>query len=342
VNPNHPAILHEDNWDQSLYWMVLVSAGLHLVGVVLLIILPARFGLRPHPVTAYTVDLVSSDQLAGTNLVPGHKAKGKAEAPPKVVEPPKPAPKVEEVKKPPPEPKAEKKPEPPPPPKEKEEEKAIALAAATRPQPAEPTPTRLVQAKPEPKEKPKPETKPKPEKKPVAVAAAPTRRLHKPTGPPTPTKEELAERERDQLIAQAVKRRAQLAKVEQEGGGSGMGEGHGKAGGGPISVGPGQGAGTGVIRGVEFVLYYNKLIARLKEAWAWAGPQRHLEAVVSFRIAEDGQVSDVRITRPSGDSTYDASVLRAVRAVNPLAPPPEAYRKEFSEVEITFSPENLS
>jgi len=50
---------------------------------------------------------------------------------------------------------------------------------------------------------------------------------------------------------------------------------------------------------------------------------------------------DVRITKSSGDKSYDASVERAVRALNPLPPPPETYRKQFSDVEFTFTPESL-
>ena len=62
---------------------------------------------------------------------------------------------------------------------------------------------------------------------------------------------------------------------------------------------------------------------------------------VHFSITESGDIVDVRITRPSGDSSYDRSVERAVKAASPLAPPPETYRKEFRDVEYTFSPKSL-
>jgi colicin import membrane protein len=313
--------------------MVLVSALAHLAAVVVIVLLPDSFNLRPHPLTAYTVDLVSSDQLAGTNLVPGNKGKGAS--PPKVEpKPAPPPPKVEEAKKPEPEPKKEE----PPPKKEAPkpaDEKAVAIAAATQPKPAQPTATPVVQAKavaPPATAEAKPTTKAKPS--PAAVAAAVKPTAKKEAGPPTPTKEELAASARDQQIAKAI------ARVQQEGKGGGTDKEGKEKGGGPISLGAGHGPGGGVVMGIEYLIYRNQLESRLKQSWAWAG-NHQLEAVVRFRIAADGQIFDVRITRSSGDSAYDESVLRAVRAINPLSPPPEAYRKEFSDVEYTFTPENM-
>ncbi len=91
--------------------------------------------------------------------------------------------------------------------------------------------------------------------------------------------------------------------------------------------------------GLEYVLYYSALDSRLKQSWAWAGAST-LEALVHFSITETGDVLDVRIIRSSGDPSYDASVVRAVKAVNPLPPPPEAYRKQFADVEWTFNAES--
>jgi TonB family protein len=107
-----------------------------------------------------------------------------------------------------------------------------------------------------------------------------------------------------------------------------------------IGMGPGAG-GAGKVRGLEFLLYYNQMIARIRGAWAWAGGKPNLVVRVRFRILEDGSIADLRVTEPSGDGSYDASVLRAVRAVSPLAPPPAAYRNDFSDVELTFQPADL-
>jgi TonB family protein len=327
VNPQHPALLHHSEWDRALLGTVLVSLVAHVGGLAVLMVLPNRFTLRPRPMTAYVVDLVSSDQLAGTNLIPG--SKGKVEAPPKV-EPKPPPPKIEEVRKPEPPP-----PEPKPEPKKveakpAEDDHAVKLAVATQPKPAQLTPTPVVQARVD-------VDKPKANAKPVPALAHPTQAPPKqPVGTPTLTKAEAATRERDERIAKAI------AKVKNEGSkGGGTGHVGDQPGGGPVSVGPGSGPGGGVVRGLEYLLYYNQMMARLKDAWAWAG-RGGLEAVVYFRIAASGEVSNIRISRSSGDPTYDATVLRAVRAVSPLPPPPDAYRKEFSEVEITFSPSSMN
>ena len=107
-------------------------------------------------------------------------------------------------------------------------------------------------------------------------------------------------------------------------------------------VGLGGGAGgAGRVRGVEFLLYYNQMIARIRAAWAWPGTNNRLAVKFHCRIAEDGTISDLRLTRASGDESYDASVLSAVRAVSPLGPPPAAHRADFSDVELTFQPADL-
>jgi TonB family protein len=107
-----------------------------------------------------------------------------------------------------------------------------------------------------------------------------------------------------------------------------------------VGIGPGAG-GAGKVRGLEFLLYYNQMIARIRGAWAWAGGKPNLVVKVRFRILDDGSIADLRVTEPSGDASYDASVTRAVRAVSPLAPPPAAYRNDFADVELTFQPSDL-
>jgi TolA protein len=133
----------------------------------------------------------------------------------------------------------------------------------------------------------------------------------------------------DRRIAAAVERRAQNVQEEAKG-----------EGGGPISYGPGEGSG-GVVRGVDYILYRGHMEDRIKAAWAWAGANRALRAVVRFNILENGEIVNVQIVTPSGDASYDSSIERALRAASPLNPPPENYRSEFSTVELEFRPEDL-
>jgi colicin import membrane protein len=354
-----PIRIDEPEWDRSLWRMVAASGVLHVIAIALLIVVPYRFLHRPPALKSYTVDLIAPDHVGGTNMIAG--GKGRIEGPPmaaasKVEEPkPPPPPKAEQPK--PPEPKPEPpKPEPPKPepqkvePPKPEPPKEIAKPEP-KPQPAKPEPqpkeneaVLAEKVKPEPPPVPKPAPQTKPVEPPKAIAKAePPKPQPKAESKAAAEAAEKAAKEaavahaRDEQIEVAVKRMQQQMGKRGAGSGSKPGEQPGA----PISVGPGEGAG-GTVRGVDYLLYYNQMINRIKQAWAWAGANQTLEATVGFSITETGDVVNVRIKQPSGDPSYDASVERAVRAVNPLTPPPEAYRKEFNDVEITFSPKDLA
>jgi colicin import membrane protein len=115
---------------------------------------------------------------------------------------------------------------------------------------------------------------------------------------------------------------------------SAPGEGEGAA-----ALGQG-GRGGGVVRGPDFFLYQNKIQSTIRQNWAWpsAGQKSNLKVLVGFGIKDSGEIVGVRILEPSGDPSYDLSVLRAVRKSSPLPAPPENYRKDFSQVEINFQP----
>jgi colicin import membrane protein len=349
----------EGEWDRGLWWMVLASGALHLIVITVLVLMPQRFLHHSPPLVSYSVDLVAPDRVGGTNIVQG--GKGRVEGAPLVsapaaskVEPPKPPPppkveaKVEPPKPEPPRAEPQKPPElvaksaEPPKAEEKPKEDEMALAEKAKQPSPPPAPTA---AKPEPSPQAKPQPSPKavakaepPKKAQVDAKAVEAKKAAeaKAAADAKAAKEAAAAHERDERIAAAIRRVEQRSGVR----GGGLGNKAGEQTGGSVSVGPGEGVG-GTIKGVEYLLYYNQLLNRIKQSWAWAGTDRALEAVVRFNITEGGEILNVRIVQASGDASYDASVERAVRAVNPLAPPPEAYRKEFSDVELTFSPEQM-
>jgi len=351
-----PVPITQPEWDRTLSLMVLASAAVHGVLIALVILIPHTFLHRPPAIKSYTVDLIAPDHVGGSNIIAG--GKGRVEGAPMAAaakpEPPKPPPpKAEEAKppepkpappkpaaekvEPPPEPpkevaKAEPKPEPPKPePKPKEDEAVLADKAKK----AEPPPPPTVAKAP-----PTPQAKPAASPKAVAKAEPPQAQPRPDTKAAADSakaaKENAATRALDDRIAAAVKNVE--SQVGKRGGGSGTQVAEQP--GGPISVGPGEGAG-GEVKGVQYLLYYNQMISRIKQVWAWAGANRALEASVRFNITETGEVVNVRITHPSGDPSYDASVERAVRGATPLPPPPEQYRKEFSDVELIFRPDDL-
>ena len=117
---------------------------------------------------------------------------------------------------------------------------------------------------------------------------------------------------------------------------TGAGEGEGA-----VALGPGGRGGPGVVKGMDFVIYQNRMMSTIKENWAWVGQRSNLTVVVHFAIKENGEIVGLKVVQPSGDQSYDESVLRALKKSSPLPAPPDAYRKEFADVELTFRPRDL-
>lgn len=152
-----------------------------------------------------------------------------------------------------------------------------------------------------------------------------------------------AERVRERLIRAAVERAKERARkkqlAEREANAAGAVRGTGR--GGVADRGQGSG-GDGVVKGLEFVIYRNRMLQEIKERWTWLGKRDDLEVTVRFGIGNDGEIIGLNIVNASGDASYDASVLRAVRRASPLPRPPVSYLSEFSDVELTFRPKDLS
>lgn len=114
-------------------------------------------------------------------------------------------------------------------------------------------------------------------------------------------------------------------------------------GGGPgVGGGAGTGSGSvGVALDPEFAAYYGLMLERIRDAWFWPGRRPDLTVTVGFGVGAKGRLSDIRIVKRSRDRSYDGSVLRALRAVDPLPPPPLAFRRDFADVELVFHPADL-
>jgi colicin import membrane protein len=118
---------------------------------------------------------------------------------------------------------------------------------------------------------------------------------------------------------------------------SGAGEGEGAA-----ALGKG-GRGGGVVKGMDFIIYKNRMEDTIKRNWVWPGQRsnRKLGVTVRWSVKDNGEIIGLKIVQPSGDPAYDDSVVRAVRKSSPLPPVPEGLAKDFAEVEYTFRPEDL-
>jgi TonB family protein len=71
--------------------------------------------------------------------------------------------------------------------------------------------------------------------------------------------------------------------------------------------------GPEVARGVNFIRYQNQMITTIKNNWTWVGPRGDLRVVVRFNIKDDGEITGLRLVRPSGNALYDDSVLRRLK-----------------------------
>jgi TonB family protein len=83
------------------------------------------------------------------------------------------------------------------------------------------------------------------------------------------------------------------------------------------------------------------MLQLIRDRWTWGGKRSDLEVTVRFGIVENGEIVGLKIVRVSGDPSYDDSVIRAVKKASPLPAPPDNYRKDFMDVELTFRPKDL-
>lgn len=179
-----------------------------------------------------------------------------------------------------------------------------------------------------------------------AVALKTTKTKEPP--PKEPARESKAEAGADSGALDNVRERIMQAAVDRaktrnesaqrsskgDGGSGGPGEGEGAA-----ALGKG-GRGGGTVRGMDYLIYQNRMLETIKGNWAWAG-RGNQKVVVHFSIKDNGEIIALKVVQSSGDASYDESVLRALKKSSPLAAPPEAYRKDFADVELTFRPQDL-
>ncbi|MBP1689515.1 MAG: hypothetical protein H6Q34_88 [Deltaproteobacteria bacterium] len=356
-----------------------LSIVLHVLAIGFIFVAPHPLP-APHP-TAYTVEIVDPSALGGKLLAgPIGGAVAKPPPPPKAPpQPPEPPPPPPPEEPPPPEQVAKAEEPPPPVPEDENDPDAIPLATAQATPVA--TVTVRVEATPRPTKEPtarptaRPTMRPTPRASATAVASArpkvtatpetviakksspaPAVATRRPDSRPATPGAEVNPKaiptsapadDLDGKLAAAIK--GVEAKVEKSGS-HGVGGTTGPGGGmggtertlsGPAGIGGEGPGGGGTVRGLEFVVYYNQMLNRIKERWTWVGTRSDLRVTVQFSILPSGEIANIRLVERSGDQSYDASVERAVKSAGPLPPPPEAYRSDFADVELKFRPADL-
>lgn len=206
--------------------------------------------------------------------------------------------------------------------------------------PAEPVKPEPPADKPEPAPKEEP-----PVKKPEPPAQKPKPPAQKPTPPKPPSKSNL-----DNALADLNK---QVGGTRQNASGKGaapkgkgqdlssalsdLGKQVGSSGGANSGRGPGGSGGDGY---GTLGAYQDSIISRVRPNWSWPGrtDRRNYTAVVNIQIDPDGSITNARIISSSGNSFFDATVLRAVAATHSLEPPPNP---AYADINISFTPEAL-
>jgi TonB family protein len=344
-------------WDGRFTRMVALSGLAHATVVVLALVLTARSGPMPLPITAYTVELTDPNALGG-RLPPGKistkptaeasapaPAPGEPAAQPSAPQPPAPEPEPAATVEPPkPEPVAKVEPPKPEPPKPD----AVKIEPEKKPEPPKPPPKPAAKPAPKPTppkpvaEKPKPAPE-KPAEKPKAAAEKPAAdrpATEKPAAEKKPTQAAKPGGQGGPADADAAPKDAYTAAAERwRTKAQGQGLGGTDGGSGPIGAGGEGPGGGGQLVGVEFLAYRQTVITTVKGHWTNVVATPGLMAAVRFQIGVDGSLGGIRLERSSGNSAYDSSVLRAVQRTEQLPPPPAKYAKEFGEFVIEFHSE---
>ena len=196
------------------------------------------------------------------------------------------------------------------------------------------------QAKPEPKpkaDKPAPAIKEKkaPPKKPQPMQKEDDAvSLSKKKPPKAKTTREEVDRLEDRI--RNIRKKTDYIDVAKAGSGGGSGKGGGGL--------PGSGGGgSGAPLDPAMQKYLLDIWEKIKNAWNVPGmAKKDLETIVLIKVRQDGRIVDINIEKRSGNRVYDESVIRVLRAVEPLPPIPASLNTDSLEIGFRFLPGGIS
>jgi len=85
--------------------------------------------------------------------------------------------------------------------------------------------------------------------------------------------------------------------------------------------------------------YLKVVYSRLEKQWH--APDEALSCVITFVIGRDGAVSDIRVSKSSGDPFFDQVAQHAVSDTNPMPPLPSGYPEPSLKVHMTFERQKI-
>lgn len=191
----------------------------------------------------------------------------------------------------------------------KKRKEIITFVDLTIPMPEIPSPTPEVKSPEPPKpapEPPKPKTDiPEPEKKPKHVVQKSEKKVKRPP-PPKPKTPQLSQEEIRKLLAAGAKISDRLSVPSDE---------------------------------FPAAWYYALVRQTMYDAWSQPSSlagRSGLTAEVTIRVQRDGRILSRDMTRSSGNSVMDDSVMKAVQAVMQLRPLPPQFPGTSHEITIEF------
>ena len=100
-----------------------------------------------------------------------------------------------------------------------------------------------------------------------------------------------------------------------------------------------DGAGGGNF-GAKFSWYVEAVQRKISGNWLQSTVDPRISfaprLVATFDISRDGSVSNIQVTKSSGDASVDQSAVRAIRDSSPMQPLPPAYGGNRVSVEFWF------
>jgi len=105
-------------------------------------------------------------------------------------------------------------------------------------------------------------------------------------------------------------------------------------------------AGSGGKRALEIAdLYKIEVAFQVERHWAFsqqvAGNDKMLQTKVVFKVLPNGELTDIKFTKHSGNSYLDDSVYRAIVKASPVSPHPAGINQPYLTVAVRFTPEGL-
>ncbi|MEH2129235.1 MAG: TonB family protein [Nostoc sp.] len=88
---------------------------------------------------------------------------------------------------------------------------------------------------------------------------------------------------------------------------------------------------------VDLTSYLNKLKQRVQQQWLPGMSQSNRRTVLNFTINRSGEVNNLNIVQTSGSRVTDEVAMNAIQRSAPFAPLPTGYRKNYIDIEFTFS-----